>query len=102
MPIFGSRPQQDAEPAPYRLLLGPGLLARMVRVGLVVCGFSVITGSILADTTTERGTGASKVAWFLSPTDRDAMRRTAAAALTNDIATGSVKLDPCNASPKKK
>ena len=75
-------------------------LGRAVKVGLGVGAFSVIAGSLLADATTERGSGASKVAWFLSPGDRAAMRRTAAAALSSDIATGSIKLDPC-AMPKK-
>jgi hypothetical protein len=62
--------------------------------------FSVIAGSFLADTTTDRSTGASKVAWLVSPSDRDAMRRTAAAALNGDIATGAIHLDPCTGQRK--
>ncbi|SDR50022.1 hypothetical protein SAMN05444161_4765 [Rhizobiales bacterium GAS191] len=99
--VLGMRYQDDeGDEAPRGLLIRWGMLGRIVKVGLGVGAFSVIAGSILADSTTERGTGASKVAWFLSPTDRDAMRRTATAALTGDIATGSIKLDPC-ALPKK-
>ncbi|SEE47087.1 hypothetical protein SAMN05519104_6217 [Rhizobiales bacterium GAS188] len=99
--VLGMRYQDDeGDEAPRGLLIRWSMLVRIVKVGLGVGAFSVIAGSILADSTTERGTGASKVAWFLSPTDRDAMRRTATAALTGDIATGSIKLDPC-ALPKK-
>ena len=75
---------------------------RMVKWGLGVGLFSVIVGSMLADATTERGTGASKVAGLFSPADRAAMRRAAAAALTGDIATGSIKLDPCNSASNRK
>jgi hypothetical protein len=32
---------------------------------------------------------------MISPADRQAMRKAAAAALSGDIATGSIKLDPC-------
>jgi hypothetical protein len=97
---FGTRYQDDdgdesTRGAPIRWRL----IGRVLKVGLGVGAFSVIAGNILADTTMH-GTGASKIAWFLSPTDRDAMRRTAAVALTSDIPTGSIKLDPC-ALPKR-
>jgi hypothetical protein len=75
---------------------------RMVKWGLGVGLVTVIAGSILADATTERGTGASKVAGMFSPADRAAMRRAATAALTGDVATGSIKLDPCSIMPNKK
>ncbi|MFI5014039.1 MAG: hypothetical protein ACHQAY_17005 [Hyphomicrobiales bacterium] len=97
---FGTRYREEEEAAPRGITLRWRTLAGVLNVGLGVGAFSVIAGSILADATTERGTGTSKVTWFLSPADREAMRRTAAAALTGDIATGSIKLDPC-ALPKK-
>jgi hypothetical protein len=99
---FGTRYQDEdeEEEAPRGILLRWGTLARVLRVALGVGAFSVIAGSLLADATTERGSGVSKAVWFLSPSDREAMRRTATAALSGDVATGSIKLDPC-ALPKK-
>jgi hypothetical protein len=76
------------------------VIGKVVRVGLGVGTFSVLAGTLLADATTEHGSGASKVAWFLSSSDRAAMRRAATAALTGDVPTGTIKLDPC-ALPKK-
>jgi hypothetical protein len=99
---FGTRSRDDNEDEPTSP--GPAwrwrMLGKVLRVGLGVGAFSVIAGSILADATTERGSGASRVAWILSPTDRAAMQRAAATALTKDIPTGSIRLDPC-ALPKK-
>jgi hypothetical protein len=98
---FGTKYHDDeGDETPRSAPIRWRLLARVVKIGLGVGTFSVIAGNILADTTVMHGSGASKIAWFLSPTDRDAMRRTAAAALTSDIPTGSIKLDPC-ALPKK-
>jgi hypothetical protein len=95
-----SRDEGEEEEAPAGIVLRWSMIWKVLRVGLGVGTFSVIAGSMLADATTERGTGASKVAWILSPTDRAAMQRAAATALTKDIATGSIKIDPC-ALPKK-
>ena len=99
---FGTRYRDEGEEeeAPAGVLIRWSMIGKVVRIGLAVGAFSVIAGSMLADATTERGTGASKVAWFLSPSDRAAMQRAAAAALTKDIATGTIKLDPCNVAKK--
>jgi len=92
--------QDEDEPTAFRAAWRRWRLAfRVLKLGLGVTAFSVIAGSILAETSAQHG-GMSKLAWFLTPSDREAMRRTAALALTGDIATGSVKLDPC-ALPKK-
>jgi hypothetical protein len=97
---FGSRYQdEDEDHDPPSLMARWGMMFRILKVVCGVGAFSVLAGNILANTTTERG-GASKVAWFPSPSDREAMRHAAAVALTSDIATGSIKLDPC-AMPKK-
>ncbi len=100
--VFGTKSRdEDADEAPQGIMLRWSTLGRVLKVGLGVGAFSVIAGSILADVTTQRGSGASKVAaCFPSPSDRAAMQRAAAVALTGDIATGSIKLDPC-ALPKK-
>jgi len=90
---------EDDEEAPG-IPLRWRLFGKILKAGLGVGAFSVIAGSILADATTERGSGASKVAWFLSRSDRAAMQRAAAVALTRDIPTGSIKLEPCTLSKK--
>ena len=99
---FGKQYQDDDEEdeAPSSFAARWRMFARVVKIGFGVAAFSVVAGNILAEQTTERGTGASKIAWFPTPADREAMRRTAAAALIGDIPTGSIKLDPC-ALPKK-
>lgn len=98
---FGKRGQDhEEEDAPPSSGLRWRIIGKVVRVGLGVGIFSVLAGTFLADATTEHGSGASKVAWFLSSSDRAAMRRAATAALTGDLPTGSIKLDPC-ALPKK-
>ena len=96
---FGTRARDEDEASPG-VVLRWGMIAKITRIGLGVGAFSVIAGSILADATTERGTGASKIAWILSTSDRAAMQRAATTALTKDIPLGSIKLDPC-ALPKK-
>jgi hypothetical protein len=94
---LGRQYQDDEEEdeAPRGFAARWRMLTRIVKIGLGVGVFSVVAGNILAEQTTQRGTGASKVSWFPSPSDREAMRRTAAAALLGDIPTGSIKLDPC-------
>jgi hypothetical protein len=94
--MFGSRSAyDDTTDGSPRLIDSWRAIMTIVKLGLGVGLFSVIVGSILADATTERGTGASKVAGMISPADRQAMRKAAAAALTGDVATSSIKLDPC-------
>src|SRR5579871_1030916 len=100
---FGKRSQDHDEeeaPPPPSSGLRWRIIGKVIRVGLGVGTFSVLAGTFLADATTEHGSGASKVAWFLTPSDRAAMRRAATAALTGDVPTGSIRLDPC-ALPKK-
>ena len=92
---FGTRVRDEDDEAPQGIVIRWSTLARAAKIGVGVGLFSVIAGSLLADVTTERGSGASKVAWFLSPSDKAAMQRAATAALTGDIPTGSIKLDPC-------
>jgi hypothetical protein len=97
---FGTRGRDDEDEAPPSGGIRWRIIGKVLKVGIGVGAFSVIAGSLLADATTERGSGISKVAWFLTPSDRAAMRRAATAALTGDVPTGSIKLDPC-ALPKK-
>lgn len=101
--MFGSRSgYEDMQDGQRGLIDSWRAIIAIAKVGLGVGLFSVIAGSILADATTERGTGASKVAGMFSPADRAAMSKVAAAALTGDIATGSIKLDPCGAATNRK
>jgi hypothetical protein len=97
---FGKRGQDHDDEAPESGGMRWRLVGKVLRIGFGVGAFSVIAGSLLADATTERGSGTSKIAWFLTPADRAAMQRAATAALAGDVPTGSIKLDPC-ALPKK-
>jgi hypothetical protein len=92
--MFGRR-YRDEDERGIGVIAGGRALWGLVKLGVGVGMFSVIAGSILADATTDPGTGASKVAWYPTTSDRDAMRRAASAALTTDIPTGSIRLDPC-------
>lgn len=101
------QPIERDEPAS---LVSRGLVMTIAKTVLGVGLFSVVTASILAEGTTDRQSGASKVALVPSKSEREQFQRMAAqAARGGDIVTGSiglnnlnnVRLDPCTGDRKR-